>query len=519
MKRRDFLKAGSASAISVPVLLNGLSLNILPKAGLLNYFNLDTDKVLVLIQLQGGNDGLNTVIPLTEYDKLANVRSNIIIPDNQVLKLNDDVGLHPSMTGLKSLWDNARLSLIHSAGYPNQNRSHFRSTDIWTSASDANEFESRGWLGRYFDTQYDNYPDGYPNSENPDPIAITMGYILSETCQGIAANYSLSVTDPFGISPLLQGQGSNTPDEPYGWELEFLRQAIASTNAYGDVIKDAANLGSNMVTYPDGNNLAAQLKNVALLISGGLQTKVYVCSIGGFDTHSAQVVSGDTSTGIHANLLEQLSSAITAFQQDLQAHGLEERVVGMTFSEFGRQIASNFSDGTDHGTAAPMFVFGSCISESIHGSNPEIPEMPENQEGVAMQNDFRNIYGSILQDWFQVPEEEIRSLIFADYVHMDIVKDCNKPLSTTNAENLNFEVQAYPNPFVSEVVLKFTTKKERVQLALYGTLGEKIETIFDRTLSEGSHEIRHNGSKLPPGNYYYRLQVGDQQVTKLVIKQ
>lgn len=518
MKRREFLKAGSASAISLPVLLNGLNLSILPKAGLLNFFNLETDKVLVLIQLQGGNDGLNTVIPLTEYDKLANLRSNIIIPENQVLQLNDDVGLHPSMTGMRSLWDNARLSIIHSAGYPNQNRSHFRSTDIWTSASAADEFESTGWLGRYFDTEHQGYPEGYPNADTPDPIAITMGYILSETCQGLSTNYSLSVTDPFGLSPLLQGQGSDTPDEPYGWELDFLRQAIASTNAYSDIIKDAAEKGANMVTYPDGNNLAQQLQNVAMLISGGLETKVYVCSIGGFDTHSAQVQNGSPTDGIHAGLLEQLSSAISAFQEDLKLQGLEERVVGMTFSEFGRQIASNFSDGTDHGTAAPIFVFGSCVQESIHGDNPEIPTTPQNQEGVAMQNDFRNIYGSILEDWFGVPSEEIKNLIFDEYQHMNIVKDCASTVSTESPVNDTLQISAYPNPFQSEVVLKFTTKKERVRLAVYGALGQRIETVFDRTLSAGEHEIRHDGSKLPPGNYYYRLQVGEEQITRLVVK-
>ena len=511
--RRQFLKNSflASSSLMVPAFLTASDLELKPKTS-------RDGTILIVIQLSGGNDGLNTVIPLTEYDKLANLRSNIIIPENQVLKLNDDVGLHPSMTGMRSLWDNGKLSLIHSAGYPNQNRSHFRSTDIWTSASSAEEFESRGWLGRYFDTQYTDYPEGYPNADAPDPIAITMGYILSETCQGVSANYSLSITDPFGLSPLLQGQGSDTPDEPYGWELEFLRQAIASTNAYSDIIKNAANLGANMVTYPDGNNLAQQLQNVALLISGGLKTKVFVCSLGGFDTHSAQVNNGDTTQGVHANLLEQLSSAISAFQEDLKLQGLEERVVGMTFSEFGRQIASNFSDGTDHGTAAPMFVFGSCIGEPINGDNPEIPVTPENQEGVAMQNDFRNIYGSILQDWFGVPSEEIKNLIFEDYQHMNIVKDCATPTSVKNTVEETLEISAYPNPFHSQVVLKFTTKAERVQLAIFGSLGQKVETVFDRSLPAGEHEIRHDGSKLPAGNYYYRLQIGEQQITKLVVK-
>ncbi|MEZ4950066.1 MAG: DUF1501 domain-containing protein [Saprospiraceae bacterium] len=339
MKRRKFIQTSTAAAVGTPIMLNGLSLNVLPTKGFFKKMNPLNDKCLVIIQMLGGNDGLNMVIPIDQYDNLANARPNIILPENSLLDLNGLTGLHPAMTGLKGLYDNARLTVVHSAGYPSQNRSHFRSTDIWTSASAANEFVSSGWLGRYFDTKFPGYPNGYPNVENKNPVALTMSSLVSETCQGSASNFSLALTNPFSLSALNQGEDSEPPNTPYGDELRFLRQAIDQTNAYNDVITGAAKHGKNMVSYPN-TSLGNQLKNVALLLAGGLHTKVFVCSIGGFDTHANQVDVNDTKVGNHANLLRTLSDAIAAFQEDLFQLGLEERVLGMTFSEFGRQIKS-----------------------------------------------------------------------------------------------------------------------------------------------------------------------------------
>ena len=245
-------------------MLNGLSLNVLPTKGFFKKMNPLNDKCLVIIQMLGGNDGLNMVIPIDQYDNLANARPNIILPENSLLDLNGITGLHPAMTGLKGLYDNARLTVVHSAGYPSQNRSHFRSTDIWTSASAANEFVSSGWLGRYFDTKFPGYPNGYPNVENKNPVALTMSSLVSETCQGSASNFSLALTNPFSLSALNQGEDSEPPNTPYGDELRFLRQAIDQTNAYNDVITGAAKHGKNMVSYPN-TSLGNQLKNVALL--------------------------------------------------------------------------------------------------------------------------------------------------------------------------------------------------------------------------------------------------------------
>jgi uncharacterized protein (DUF1501 family) len=171
MKRRSFLAAGAT--ITLPVFLNGMRIGAHPKSSLFSGMAPGNDKVLVLIQMAGGNDGLGMVLPLDQYSNLSKVRSNILIPETKALKLTDNLGIHPAMTGMQKLYTDGKLTVVHSAGYPNQNRSHFRSTDIWSSGSGANEYLNTGWMGRYFQTNYPEYPDTYPNNNYPDPFAIS----------------------------------------------------------------------------------------------------------------------------------------------------------------------------------------------------------------------------------------------------------------------------------------------------------------------------------------------------------
>ncbi len=518
MKRRDFLKSTGA-AVSIPLLLNGMRLSAMPRSPLFDSIDPASDRVLVLVQMNGGNDGLNMVFPIDQYDRLANVRSNLLLPQNAILKLKDTLGLHPSMGGLRTLYEEEQLSVVQSVGYPNQNRSHFRSTDIWLSSSPANEYWNTGWLGRYLETQAPGYPTGYPNESEPDPFAITMGSTVSETCQGVASNFSLTLSDPFALIKLTEGNGGETPDTPYGDELSFLRISIAQSNAYGESISGAAKKGKNLVTYPTGNNLANQLKNIALLISGGLKTKIYIANIGGFDTHATQVDSADKTKGVHATLLGQLSDAISSFQKDLKMLGLEQRVIGITFSEFGRQIGSNASVGTDHGTAAPLFVFGSCIQTKVLGNNPQIAEKLAPQEGVAMQIDFRDIYGSILKDWFHVPDQDIKTLIHPNFAYLPILKDCD--LATPTREPYLSDLanlKLFPNPFASEATLQFTSPGGRIRISLFDAIGSELEVLADQNFPSGTHELTVDGRKLASGNYYVRVQGKQFVKTGILIK-
>lgn len=523
MKRRNFLK--SATALSAPVFLNGLQVAAMSNSSLLPIINsAPNDRVLVIIQLNGGNDGLNMLVPIDQYDKLMGVRENVMIPENQLLPFTDTLSLHPAMSGVKNLYENGNLSILQSVGYPNQNRSHFRSTDIWTSASAADEFISTGWLGRHFDGQHPTFPTDFPNEDHPDPIAITIGSLISETCQGVGANFSLAIRDVESLAPLSEGVGSDLPDNYYGEQLGFLRNAIAQTNAYGDTIIAAANKGNNLSNlYPEtgANGLADQLKIVANLISGGLQTKVYIVSMAGFDTHAEQVMDNDPTQGIHAELLAELATAMDAFQDDLKQLGIAEKVIGMTFSEFGRRIQSNGSSGTDHGSAAPLMVFGSCVNPTILGNNPEIPDEVGVQDGVQFQYDFRSVYGSLLVDWFEASEADVRNYLFSDFQYLPIIQGCQQTTSTNNIpiiENSELQVINFPNPFIHETTIQFAANNEWMKLSVFDARGGLVKVLANQRFSKGTHQIIFDGKHLPAGNYYFHLQTNRRQQARLMVK-
>ncbi len=514
MKRRRFLQV---TGVTLPMTLNGWGVKAFAKTSLFSGIDENSDRVLVLIQLNGGNDGLNTIIPLDQYDRLANVRNNILMPKATLLDVGFNNALHPVMTGLKSVFQDGRMGVVQSVGYPNQNRSHFRSMDIWHSASAANQVLTTGWLGRYFAKDNPAYPEGYPNASNPHPFALTLGSLVSETCQGTVSNFSLAINDPFNLNPLLDTGDTTVPNNPYGEELTFLRQTLESTNAYSKVITEAAKSGANKVTYPTDNALAERLKNVALMIAGGLKTKVYIVSLGGFDTHSAQVVSGATATGAHANLLKILSDAVKAFTDDLKLLGIEKRVITMTYSEFGRRIRSNDSFGTDHGDAAPLMLFGSCVKPGFTGTNPEIPLNPTVQDALPMQYDFRNVYGSVLVDWFGVQTSDVKSLLFSDFSKLPIIAGCTT--TDTFETNIMADVKAFPNPFSERVTISFSSKSEHVRLSLYNGMGQELEVLINKKLGEGQHTLELDGAYLTAGTYYIHLRLaGGRQKTQMMVK-
>ncbi|RMG17530.1 MAG: DUF1501 domain-containing protein [Bacteroidetes bacterium] len=522
MKRRSFLKH-TAAATTLPVLIGGMNITAFGRNSLFASMlrnAAETGHVLVLIQLNGGNDGLATVIPLDQYDRLQPVRSNIIIPEASVLKLTDETGLHPAMGGIKSLINEEKVGILQSVGYPNPNFSHFRSTDIWETGSASEVKLTSGWMGRYLDQVYPGFPDGYPNAEMPDPLAITIGSIVSNTCQGAVTNLGMAITDPEAFSRLLEGGVDEAPNTPYGHELTFLRQTMQQTNRYIEVIQAAvenqANL-SDLYPEPRSNRLADELKIVAQLIGGGLKTSVYVVNLGGFDTHANQVNPNDPLAGEHANLLNWLSEAIVAFQDDIEKMGVADRVVGMTYSEFGRRIQSNGSFGTDHGAAAPLMVFGHQVNPIIHGNNPQIPEEVDVKDSLPMQFDFRSVYGSILMDWFDAPEDLIKDILFQDFQHIPVIKSSSVDREQELHKSWSLH-QNYPNPFRSSTRIRFETEGGWVQIKVFNSMGQEIETVTDRHFGPGVHELFYDGHRLSRGIYYYRMQYGNQQAVKMMSK-
>jgi len=501
MKRRSFIKNLSLASLSLPFISNGFGMQAITKKLFGSSKNAE-DRVLIIIRLNGGNDGLNMIIPLDQYDNLIIQRPNIILPQNQILSLTNSVGIHPIMTGMKTMFEQGKLTVVQNVGYPEQNRSHFRSSDIWASGSlDINQ--TSGWMGRYFESEQANFPEDYPNIDFPDPFAISMGSELSTTCQGLMGNFSHAVSDPFNAANLLETSVENDGTY-YGSQIEYIATMLNQTNEYGNQISVASNSGNSLSTlYDPTNSIAVQLKYIAQMISGGLKTKVYILNINGFDTHDSQVLQTNTTQGEHAVLLKKLSDAIAAFQNDLQLLGLEERVAGMTFSEFGRQVASNGSFGTDHGDAAPLFLFGKCVNSGIIGPNPQINNQIDGQSGVEMEIDFRDVYASILKDWFEVPVSSIQNLFEHNITFINVLSGCTLGLSED--ELLDLKNIVFPNPTPSNCTLKITTLNERVSVYIFSINGQMIKEIGSKDLSEGTHLIPCETSELPAGNYLIQV--------------
>lgn len=505
MDRRKFLQR--AGALSLPILGGAAGVQAAGSSLLTSLLPPDSDKVLVLVQLTGGNDGLNTLIPLDQLSALSSVRNNIFLPESSLKPITTSLALHGRMGGMQSMFNDGLLSVIQNVGYPNQNRSHFRSTDIWSTASDATTELETGWLGRHLEVDNPGYPEGYPNSSAPHPPAISMGSVANATCQGTVTNLSQTVSNPFNLTYLAPGGNTPLPNDNYGDELGFLRVAIEQTNAYGGEIQNAANNGTSLATYP-GGRLSDQLRNVVHLISGGLETKVYIVTMGGFDTHATQTDSNPT-TGWHADLMEELSGNLAAFQQDLALTGLADRVLGMTFSEFGRRIRSNNSRGTDHGTAAPLFVFGSCASGTVLGTNPTISTSVDQNTGVPMEYDFRDLYGSILVDWFGVSDSSVRSLLYPGFVYLPVANGC---AATLPVDLLNFTATGMDKT----IELDWQTSRESdnagfvVQRSINGRDFADIGRVAAAGGPEGIRMYALTDANVRSGPvYYYRLKQED----------
>lgn len=505
ISRRDFLRLTSVATIPLVLGRIPMSAHARPR---FSASMAENDKVLVLVQLQGGNDGLNTLIDLNQYSALQAVRGNLLIPEQRVLDLeHDGFGFHPSMTGMKELWERGTLGMIQNVGYPNQNRSHFRSTDIWNSGSAADEYLKTGWMGRYFDLDFAGYPIGYPTPEQPHPFALTIGKTVSETCQGATANYSLALENPFNPGTALVGAQGDIPADCYGEVLTFINGTVRQTNAYAEAIRRAAEAGNNLSTkYAEAGDtaLGTALKHVARLISGGLLTRLYIVQLGGFDTHDNQVVNGAPETGKHAELLKELSDAIAAFQDDVELLGISGRVMGLTYSEFGRRIRSNAGLGSDHGTAAPHFLFGSCAKKQILGDALVIDTQVGIEDGVPMQYDFRNMFGTLLHHWLGASVAEVSSLLLSGYAALPIIRDsCISSVDVEQQkEAILGDFHIYPNPAHDQLFINVTGTGRHVTLRMFNGLGAVVHEIASRTFMPGEYSVRLNLNSLPTGTYW-----------------
>ncbi|MGC4033564.1 MAG: DUF1501 domain-containing protein [Tepidisphaeraceae bacterium] len=366
--------------------------------------------ILVVVQLSGGNDGLSTVIPYAD-DAYQRARPGLAKKANDTLKLTDYLGLNANLTGIKGLYDDGMASVLQGVGYPNPNRSHFRSMDIWQTGIPEKEMVTSGWIGRYFDNTCSG-EDPHEGLAFGDTAPLAMkGEKTSPLSFDKAGNYRYKGKDSSRYAELNHADVPEpatkpsvsrnappkiiTPDN----QLDFLTRTAMDAQVSSDKILDIVGRNSSTQTYP-GGNFGEGLKTVAAMIKGNLPTKVYYVSLGGFDTHAGQA-------GRHDNLMKQFDQGVAAFWKDIKEQKNEQRVMMMCFSEFGRRVQQNASGGTDHGAAAPMFLFGPAIAKraGIVGKHPSLTDLDGGDLKYGI--DFRNVYASILQNWMKTPSKPV----------------------------------------------------------------------------------------------------------------
>ncbi len=363
--------------------------------------------ILVVLQMAGGNDGLNTVVPFQD-DNYRRARRRLGLPEKDLRKLGATLAWHPALQGFQTLADEGHLSVVQGVGYPNPNRSHFRSTEIWQTATDSNRVVREGWIGRYFDHACEGCdPTVGVNIGRQMPQAFTSRVPTGITLAGPARNRGAArgpaaggmAADSVGDMAGATIDALSGPSAASGSVLDYLDRTAMDAQVSSAKVREILANAKSEAAYP-GTGLAQSLKTVAQLIAGGLPTRIYYVSQGGYDTHRDQL-------GTHARLLGELGDSVRAFVEDLKAQGQLERVLLMSFSEFGRRVEENASGGTDHGAAGPMFLAGAKLPKLLHGRYPSLAPRDLVNGDLRFEVDFRRVYASVLENWLKVPSEKI----------------------------------------------------------------------------------------------------------------
>jgi uncharacterized protein (DUF1501 family) len=425
--RREFLRSGlimASAAATIPAFLNAsASAMHMAMNGLSSVPGVPDDHILVVVQLSGGNDGLNTVVPfgMPEYYR---ARAGIGIAEKDVLKLSgaDGVGLHPALAGLKELYDGGNATVIQGVGYPNPNRSHFKSMDIWHTADTS--ASGNGWLGRYFDSECCGFGKGESGQvenkleigEAAGPPGIAIGRTAPLAMEGrqikpvsfesadlfrwTGQDVDQTLADPYqDLNRRGEDAAARGKVEGGDSNASFLLRTALDAQVSSDMIRKAVSQRPT-TTFPQ-TDIGRQLSMVSSMIRAGLKTRVYYTSLGSFDTHSGQ---GGTQ-GRHSQLLRQFAEAMKAFYTELKEQRNDGRVLTLSFSEFGRRVAQNASQGTDHGTAAPMFLVGPMVRQGVIGEHPSLRDLDEGD--LKYKIDFRSVYAGVLEGWMKADSKKI----------------------------------------------------------------------------------------------------------------
>jgi uncharacterized protein (DUF1501 family) len=529
MKRRDFLKFGASvgvAANALPIMLGGFPVRALGRSPLRSALSSAStnNNILVIVQLAGGNDGLNCIVPYNDQDYLSNRQTlKLDVTKDNLLVIPDHTSLamHSAMTGMHDLYNARKMVILQNVGYQNPILSHFRGTDIWNNATDSNITYNSGWAGRLLAGLNPNFPQTIPSQ----PLAIQFGSSLSNLFlsrnggMGIAINQLPTKTNPSShkYDAIDQSQGVNP-----GLELDYIRTIQTETETYTQSLLNRSVI-KNKVAYPVGSDLGDQLASIAQLIASGFSTKVYLVTQQGYDTHSNQLAG-------QSRLLSELSQCISAFQNDIEQFGVADNVALMTYSEFGRRVAENGS-GTDHGTAAPLFVVGTkVINPGMRGSDPKLGAQYLTAGNLTYdQNyDFRYVYATMMSEWLGIDDASISAVLTSSNgeIYSRTINTWNnlgifKPLSgVANSDYIPglMLMENYPNPVSNQTTIEYVLPESMyVQLGVFNTEGIEVARIVDARQDQGIYRATFKPGSLPSGTYIYRLSTPKGELAKQMI--
>jgi len=519
MQRRSFLKNLACASLLLPA-MSGLPrmrafAQTLHGSPFLRREAEGADGVMVIIRLFGGNDGLNTLVPYQD-DRYYRARGrgtdlDLSIAPERVLRLHDTgtLGFHPAFAPMHELYMEGKMAIVQNVGYPDQDLSHFRSTDIWLSGSDADVYETSGWYARYLESRHPNYPDVLPDA----PFAIEVDTYLGTSLMGRRGDMGIAVSD-FSFIPDHPAQIDGDHATNAAIEERFVRETMRQSSIFLDAVAGAHRRAArNTVAYPGDSLLGGQLAAVARMIAGGLPTQLYVINVDGFDTHFDQQAR-------HANLLGYIAGSMHAFQRDIEGLGVAHRVSMMTISEFGRRVASNGS-GTDHGAAAPLFVIGQGVRGGIIGADPDLGDLDE-AGNLRMQFDFRQIYASVLGQWLGATGAELEGdALPRGFEQLPIFQ--HRSTTFTEAARSSPELrltlsQNHPNPArtITTIEVGGIPPGGQGTLTLHDIGGRQV---LRRAVGAEERSIALDVRDLPAGSYLYMLQAGAAQCSgRMVVR-
>lgn len=482
----------------------------------------DNENILIIIKLFGGNDGLNMIVPVNQYDEYANNRPTIKIPENSLISLSDEYGMPDFMQSLEPMWEEGLMKVVHSVGYENQSKSHFKGSDLWASAEIEANTQETGWLGRYYDNTLEDYIFNPPES----PVAIEIGSTRNITFDGEENKYSYSVANISSLQNIAETgrvyAADNIQDCEYGDNVSFLRNTYNSSYIYAGKIHDAyqastdytGGVGGYPESTPNFGKLGESLNLIARLIKGNLGTKIYMVTLSGFDTHSAQ-------SNTHQGLLTNISECVSYFHEDLTNAGWGDKILTMAQSEFGRRVAENGSKGTDHGAAGPVMLFGKSLNGSgFVGEHSDLNDLLRNN--LRHHTDFRQIYASILKNWMCVDATIVDTLVLGnEFETLDLGFECNI--------DLNIDGPDIANPKLFKIFATYTANDsiihinsnitQHVTVTLYDLKGQQVKVLDNSVFFEGEKRISLNDKApgLASGIYLYRVYSNSRVATNKIL--